>query len=219
VNSYVGIYSGVASTSALGTPQFVVSNNNYVGIGTTNPGYPLDVNGIINCNNLFRVTNGLINTSLHYDRIQFQTGGSGPFYILNSNSVGVRLDNGTTSWAAQSDGRLKNIIEPITDAISKIDKLNPVIYSWISDASNTRQVGLIAQDVLKVQPECVSVDPNDGYLGVRYTELIPLAFAGIKEQKVIIQTQQSQIQALQTENTDLKSRLASIESRLTTAGF
>ena len=66
--------------------------------------------------------------------------------------------------------------------------------------------GLIAQDVLKVQPEAVSSD-KDGMYGVRYTELIPLAFAAIKDLSSLVQTQQTTIDALTT-------RLASLEGTI-----
>lgn len=66
--------------------------------------------------------------------------------------------------------------------------------------------GLIAQDVLKVQPEAVSSD-KDGMYGVRYTELIPLAFAAIKDLSALVQTQQATIDALTT-------RLAALEGTI-----
>jgi hypothetical protein len=136
------------------------------------------------------------NITITNDRISFA---SGPFYVLNSSSVGVRLDNGATSWASQSDERLKNIIKPIANALEKVDQLHPVIYSWKADNTNEPHPGLIAQDVIKVQPEAVSYDESS-IMNVRYTELIPLAFAAIKE--------------LKQENENLKSQLKAIISEI-----
>ena len=45
VNSYIGLQATNTTTSDLGTPVLVVANNGTVGIGTNNPGYPLDVVG------------------------------------------------------------------------------------------------------------------------------------------------------------------------------
>jgi hypothetical protein len=45
VNSYIGLQAGASTTSALTTPTLCVTNANNVGIGTANPGHPLDING------------------------------------------------------------------------------------------------------------------------------------------------------------------------------
>ena len=114
-------------------------------------------------------------------------------------TVGVKLTGGSTSWAALSDSRLKDIIEPISNAIDKVDQLNPVFYTLKADESQIRRVGLIAQDVQAVLPEAVSTD-NDGFLTLRYSELIPLAIGAIKE--------------LSAENTTLKTQMSALEARL-----
>ena len=120
-------------------------------------------------------------------------------------TVGVKLTPGATSWVALSDARLKTIIEPISNAVDKVDQINPVIYTLIDDVTATKRVGVIAQDVLKVQPEAV-YEGSDGMLGVRYTELIPLAFAAIKELSALVKTQAQTIETL-------SERLAALEAR------
>jgi hypothetical protein len=116
---------------------------------------------------------------------------------LNGSSVGVRLVNGATAWTAQSDETLKTIIEPIIGATEKVSEIRSVIYRFTGESEDTRRVGLIAQDVLAVLPEAVSED-EDGILGVRYTEVIPLLVAALNEQnsKVL----------------DLETRLANLEN-------
>jgi len=86
-----------------------------------------------------------------------------------------------------SDSRLKTDIRPLDDSLSKILKLKGVYFSWIQDEKSglkfdvDRHVGVIAQDVQSVLPEVVT-DIHDGrYLGVRYSELIPLLVNAIKE--------------------------------------
>ncbi|OGE19779.1 hypothetical protein A2871_02230 [Candidatus Daviesbacteria bacterium RIFCSPHIGHO2_01_FULL_41_23] len=96
---------------------------------------------------------------------------------------GVSIGNGATSWSAVSDSRLKTNITNITNALKTINELNPVNFNWKDPAwTKVPQLGLIAQDVNKVLPQIVTKDP-DGYLGVQYSELIPVTIAAIKEQQ------------------------------------
>lgn len=107
---------------------------------------------------------------------------SGNYIVQDSNSVGVFLSSGNTSWSATSDETTKDIIEPINDAIKKVSFLRAVIGKYKQDKEGTRRSFLIAQDVQKVLPEAVDASNKD-FLGLRYTEVIPLLVAAIKELK------------------------------------
>jgi hypothetical protein len=97
---------------------------------------------------------------------------------------GVGLAPGATSWATYSDERLKEIIEPIDDGLNKVGSLRAVIGKYKTDSDQTRRAFLIAQDVQAVLPEAVSADTtDDAYLDLRYTEVIPLLVAALKESK------------------------------------
>jgi len=115
-------------------------------------------------------------------------GGSGTIN-MTVNTGGVNLTNGATSWASASDERLKDIIEPITGAMAKVNTLRTVMGKYKTDAEGTRRPFLIAQDVIAVLPEAVDAiaDTRKGdeteYLSVRYTDTIPLLIAAIKELK------------------------------------
>ena len=102
------------------------------------------------------------------------------FYVLNNASTGVSITSGATSWSAVSDERLKDIIEPISNAIAKVGSLRSVIGKYKNDETNTRRSFLIAQDVLSVLPEAVDSSKSNE-LGLRYSEVIPLLVAAIKE--------------------------------------
>ena len=187
-----GVGKFVVQQVSSGTSPFCITSTGNVGINTLSPTYNLEVAGTIRAS-----VNLLANTlNVQNDRIQFN---SSTFYVLNGSSIGVNLASGATAWAAQSDERIKNIIKPISNALENVDQLNPVIYSWKSDDTNEPHPGLIAQDVIKVQPEAVFYDENS-IMNVRYTELIPLAFAAIKE--------------LKEENANLKTQIYEMNSRL-----
>jgi len=119
-------------------------------------------------------------------------------------SAGVYLSNGGTSWTSNSDERMKDIIEPISDAANKVSSLRAVIGKFKKDAEDTRRSFLIAQDVLAVFPEAVDV-PAEGatdtngdpsMMGVRYTDMVPLLVAAIKEQQTLITQLQADVAAL-----------------------
>lgn len=123
---------------------------------------------------------------------------AGRLYVVN-NSAGVYLTDGATSWTGNSDERLKNINSPIENATDKLMTLRPVNFSWKSDSSNKEVLGLIAQDVEKVFPQVIDIgklpsspdkpqQDETEYLGVRYTELIPVLVKAIQELKQEIET-------------------------------
>jgi hypothetical protein len=114
----------------------------------------------------------------------------------NQGGTGQYMLNGSTTWAANSDEQLKNIRENLTDAVAKVNQIRCIKYTWKNDddhafalgedASDSKVfVGVIAQDVQKVLPEAAHIAPN-GYLGVQYQDLTPLALAAIQEQSKTI---------------------------------
>ena len=131
--------------------------------------------------------------------VQWQTGPNstnGSFDVLTGGN-GVYLSSGSTGWSGISDETVKDVIEPISDAVTKVDSLRAVIGKYKNDDSETRRSFLIAQDVEKVLPEAVD-EGSDGKLGLRYTDIIPLLVAAMKEQKSTIEALQTRIAALET---------------------
>ena len=107
--------------------------------------------------------------------------------------------------AYASDKRLKEKIEPITDAIDKVKKLNGFTYNWNKvgeeygwEPPKERESGVFAQEVQEVLPEAVRTAPFDqthdedgnmhsksgeNFLTVKYEKLVPLLIEAIKEQQ------------------------------------
>jgi hypothetical protein len=117
-------------------------------------------------------------------------------YNTTSFNTGAYIAWGGTSWTASSDERLKDIIEPITDAVNKVSTLRTVIGKYKTDEEGTRRAFLIAQDVQKVLPEAVDAS-NPEKLGIAYTDVIPLLVAAIKEQQTIINDLKARIETLE----------------------
>ena len=100
------------------------------------------------------------------------------------------------SFHYMSDERLKKDIVPITDAVEKVKQINGVAFTWKKD--NTKDIGVIAQNVEKVVPELVSTD-NQGMKSVKYGNIVALLIEAVKEQ-------QKQID-------ELKAKVAQLEKK------
>lgn len=101
-----------------------------------------------------------------------------------SPSTRLHVDGEVTAvdFNTTSDAKVKNNVEPIIDAISKISQINGVTFSFINDPKSKRHAGVIAQDVERVLPEAVN-DGNDGIKTVAYGNMIALLVEAIKEQQ------------------------------------
>ena len=102
------------------------------------------------------------------------------FLVYNRGQLQTYLTNTSTGWVTTSDERLKTVLEPITHTLELLQDVTPVYYSYNADPRASRHIGLLAQEVEKVYPECVQPTPT-GHLGVVYQELIPVLLSAIKE--------------------------------------
>ena len=195
-NSSVELKAG--STAAYSS-IFVAANWN----GTTNTGgtislrvagaekAKLDGNGVFYAGS-FSSTAGQ-NATYQGDRISYN---SGPFYVLNNASTGVRLDNGATSWSAQSDERIKKNIQPLEYGLNDLMQINPVRFDYVVDESDqSSRIGFIAQNVKPIVKECVSEDA-DGTMYIASLEMIPVLVNAIKQLKSDLDAAKAEIEAL-----------------------
>ena len=84
-----------------------------------------------------------------------------------------------------SDERLKENINPIVDALSKIEAIGGKTYDWKEGfetihSHKGHDLGVIAQEVQSVFPEIVN-ERETGYLAVDYIKLVPVLIEAIKE--------------------------------------
>jgi hypothetical protein len=82
-----------------------------------------------------------------------------------------------------SDKRLKDNIQPIQNALDKVNELGGYTFDWNEELQKARKghdIGVIAQEVQSVLPEVV-VERDTGYLGVDYQKLVPVLIEAIKE--------------------------------------
>jgi hypothetical protein len=85
-----------------------------------------------------------------------------------------------------SDQRLKDNITPIPGALDKVLSISGNTFNWNEKSGrNGTEAGVIAQEIQAVLPEAVTIRDN-GYLAVRYEQLIPLLIEAIKDLKTEI---------------------------------
>ncbi|MGD0709825.1 MAG: tail fiber domain-containing protein [Bacteroidales bacterium] len=143
-------------------------------------------------------------------------------YGLYCNGSGAYTGN----WTQVSDKKFKENIETYRGALDKIKQIETYTYTFRKDGesalmqlSEGPQIGFISQQMETVFPNLVRNDVNAipskerkgkptviNYKGVNYIGMIPVLTQAIKEQQVIIESQQTEIN-------DLKARLDKLENK------
>lgn len=193
-----------------GASSFVITSLGNVLIGTTNEtglAKLIHMDNPSNCGiklSLAGTVRGYLYT--YNNEFYLESASSSRIRVWVNSANGVYMDAGSTSWTSNSDERLKTDLNPITDAIKKVSQLRSVIGRFIADDKSVKRSFLIAQDVQSVLPEAVSVDEKTGYLGVQYTEVIPLLVASTKELIYNFETQAEKIARLETRVQQLEAK-------------
>lgn len=105
---------------------------------------------------------------------------AGPLFQCNdAGAVTCSQSLSAPTVTQTSDGRLKTDIQPITNALDRVQRLHGVFYRWKSNPDGDRSTGLIAQDVEVAIPEAVG--QSDDHLTVAYGSLVGLLVEAIKE--------------------------------------
>jgi hypothetical protein len=162
-------------------------------VGTTSSGYP--------------TTNAISLRAQYGDVIVAHPNGTAsgtPYmqYAYNGGGIGSVTQSGTTAvlYNTTSDYRLKNDVLPIKNAIATIEALKPVSFNWVDGRPDD---GFLAHELQAVIPNCVTgekdavdAEGKPTYQQMDNSGVIPFLVKAIQELKAIIDTQQTQITAL-----------------------
>jgi len=152
------------------------------------------------------------------DQVAFGTGNIAHIFFKNGNgNVGSISTNGSaTAYNTSSDYRLKTDIQPMTNAISRLNALEPVNFEWID--SGERVDGFIAHAAQLVVPDAVFgekdamrteiVKDEDGvptgevltvpdYQGIDQSKLVPLLTKALQESIAKIDALEKRVAALE----------------------
>lgn len=114
-----------------------------------------------------------------------------------------------------SDAGLKSNIMELDQVLDKLKQLRGVYFDWNEQAresfllTESRQVGVIAQEVESVYPELIMIN-DKGYKMVDYSKLTPVLVQAIREQQEQIEKLQEKDQKI----SELEERIIQLEKHL-----
>ena len=218
-------------------------NDGNVGIGTMDPNTPLhivgpDNNGIVAGLTIVSVEgpqtmliDGNEIDSISADlNLNLNTKMS-VVIALGGGNVGIGKQNPTCALdvqgdicstgliGARSDGRFKTHVECLPHSLSSLLKLRGVEFQWRQDEfpeygfSDQRQVGFVAQEVLEVFPQVVSIG-DDGFYSVDYGRLVPVLVEAVKELDATLNDRDNVVANQGRQIKDLTARLIRMEARI-----
>jgi hypothetical protein len=95
-------------------------------------------------------------------------------YNGGTNNGSISYSGGTTAYNTTSDARIKKNIVDAPDAGNLIDAIKVRSWDFKVDDAHWRY-GMIAQELLPIIPEAVSVPADGGMMmGIDYSKLVPL---------------------------------------------
>jgi hypothetical protein len=116
------------------------------------------------------------------------------FYTDNGSTfvtAGQINSNGsTTAYVTSSDYRLKENVQPLTNALGQVSQLRPVVWKWKDGVGGTNPngQGFIAHELQEVVPDCVTgekdavdAEGKPEYQGIDTSFLVATLVAAIQE--------------------------------------
>ena len=97
------------------------------------------------------------------------------------------IQNANNSYGQISDITLKKDIVQATSKLDDLMKVNIVNFKFINDVTNTKQIGVIAQELEKIFPSMIDIDGNTKVKSVKYSVFVPMLIKAVQELKAEIE--------------------------------
>jgi len=144
----------VIGTANVDTPKVSIDKAGNVGIGTTGPGYPLDVVGIIKTSTSFLGTTAIIQkvTALNANGIQFtNNGGSEKMRITDGGNVGIGTTSPSGLLHIKKDNALATFeIQGGLNTQTTAGAVNGEINFGVNDPSTTGGIGASIKNISQI---------------------------------------------------------------------
>ncbi len=133
--------------------------------------------------------------------------------------MGTKYRIADTGNGLSSDIRLKKEITDLKDVSKRLKSLRTVSFFWNDNykkeygSDNSKQIGILAQEMKEAFPELVIQKDESDYLQVKYRYLPILSIAALKEQQIEIEKNQKLFQAMQGEVQENTRNIASLQER------
>ena len=141
------------------------------------------------------------------------------FYFRDSPNGGDNAQPAVyaASFPTYSSRRWKHNIQNLNNALSIIQELQGVTYTWNEDHGGFEDFGFIAEEVNKVLPQIAKKGKDGQVDGVEYGKITPYLVEAMKEQQTIIETQSQRINQLEEQVqkiNELESALKQLQVQL-----
>ena len=104
------------------------------------------------------------------------------FRTVNVKRGDIEATSSGVTYNTTSDRRLKDNIQPISDATDKLMDMKPVTHTWIDNPDEPQVHGFIAQEMQDVIPEAVSGDAeSDEMMSMDYGRITPVIVAALQD--------------------------------------
>ena len=179
--------SGEANRSTLDGDGFLVESSTKISFQKGNETANTNAEGFLqsssNGSDFIVSSGGMDNFKIRSDNKVFIQNRSGTSKFEFQTGTGNFIATGDiTAFGSASDKSLKENIEPIENALDKVDAINGYTFNYIDAPEKGRVPGVIAQELEQVLPEAV-YETEDGKKAVRYDNTFALLVEAIKELK------------------------------------
>jgi hypothetical protein len=132
----------------------------------------------------------------------------------NADAIPVLIDSAGQLGTQSSSRRFKHDIKPMDQASEAILALKPVTFHYKSDATGTSQFGLIAEEVVTVNPDLIVRDKSGEIYTVRYEAVNAMLLNEFLKEHKTVQEQGATIARLQEQIDALTAGLQKVSAQL-----
>jgi hypothetical protein len=137
------------------------------------------------------------------------TGGFVRLLLAGAGSTNVCWNGSNQLSFCSSSRRYKSNIIALHSGLSLINRLHPVTFDW--KQSGEHDLGLVAEEVARVEPLLVTHNDRGEIEGVKYDRVAVVLLNAVKEQQAQIQAQRRLIEEQQQQLKRQEARFAALE--------